>query len=231
MKTNDFSALEKKIGYTFKDKSLLREAMCHSSYVNERKSEHIKCSERLEFLGDSVLSEIVSEYLFLTYVDAPEGVLSSMRREIVDSEALAEFSRSVGIGEYLLLGKGEEALGGRERRTNLEDAFEALVAAIYLDGGKGAARDFVIPFAERTVERTVSENKFTDAKSKLQEIVQRGGGEAPKYVITSETGPDHDKRFECDVLVDNNVMGHGSGPSKKAAEKAAAEQALVYFGD
>ena len=224
-----FSALEQKIGYVFKDKSLLTEAMCHSSYSNERKSEHIKCSERLEFLGDSVLSEIVSEYLFKTYPDVTEGVLSSMRREIIDSEALAGFSNSIGLGEYLLLGNGEEILGGRERRTNLEDAFEALVAAIYLDGGKEAARDFVLPFAEKTVERTVTQNKFSDAKSKLQEIVQRGGGETPKYVITSESGPDHNKHFECDVLVENNVMGHGSGASKKAAEKAAAEQALMYF--
>lgn len=225
----DFSSFEQRIDYTFKDISLLCEAMCHSSYANERRSENINCSERLEFLGDSVLSKIVSEFLFKTYPEMEEGGLSALRREIVDSASLAEFARSIGVGENLLLGHGEEQLGGRDRQSNLEDAFEALVAAIYLDGGIGAAEKFVLPFAARTAERTLSQNKLTDTKSKLQEIVQRGGGSSPKYVITGESGPDHNKRFECDVLVENNVMGHGAGQSKKEAEKAAAADALERY--
>lgn len=223
---------EEKINYKFKDDSLLTEATCHSSYANERRDENIKSSERLEFLGDSVLSMIVSEYLFRTYPDYEEGVLSRIRREIVDSVSLAAFAREIGLGDMLLLGHGEEQLGGRDRQSNLEDAFEALVAAIYLDGGTEAARAFVLPFAMKTAERTLAQHKLNDPKTKLQEIVQTGGAASPRYVITGESGPDHKKVFECDVLVENNVMGHGTGPSKKEAEKAAAEEALKrYFPD
>jgi len=228
----NYTEFEEKIKYKFKDISLLVEATCHSSYANERRDESIKCSERLEFLGDAVLSVIVSEYLFLTYPDYEEGVLSRLRREAVDSVSLASFARQIGLGDILLLGHGEEQLGGRDRQSNLEDAFEALVAAIYLDGGIEAARAFVLPFAMATAEKTLDEHKLNDPKTKLQEIVQMGGAASPRYIITGESGPDHKKMFECDVLVENNVMGHGSGPSKKEAEKAAAEQALKkYFPD
>ncbi|MBR6049958.1 MAG: ribonuclease III [Clostridia bacterium] len=228
----NYTDFEEKINYVFRDVSLLVEATCHSSYANERRDENIKSSERLEFLGDSVLSMIVSEYLFLTYPDYEEGVLSRIRREIVDSVSLAEFAREIGLGDVLLLGHGEEQLGGRDRQSNLEDAFEALVAAIYLDGGIEAASAFVLPFAKRTAEKTLNQRKLNDPKTKLQEIVQMGGAASPRYVITGESGPDHKKVFECDVLVENNVMGHGTGPSKKEAEKAAAEEALKrYFPD
>ena len=152
-----------------------------------------------------------------------------MRREIVDSETLAEYAKSIGVGDYLFLGHGEEQLGGRSRRSNLEDAFEALVAAIYLDGGRDAAVNFVVPFISETAEKNYEMNRFSDPKSKLQEIVQRGGAEAPVYVITGESGPDHDKHFECEVLVENNVMGRGGGHSKKDAEKAAAQNALESY--
>lgn len=225
----DLSLLEQNINYRFDDKSLLSEALCHSSYANEQKGGGVRCNERLEFFGDAVLSEIVSEYLFKNYSDFAEGGLSAMRREIVDSETLAGYARSVGLGEYLLLGHGEEQLGGRDRRSNLEDAFEALVAAIYLDGGRDAARKFLIPFISGTAKHNYEINRFSDPKSKLQEIVQRGGAEAPVYVITGESGPDHDKHFECEVLVENNVMGHGGGHSKKDAEKAAAQNALESY--
>ena len=229
---SDIASFEKKINYKFKNPALLGEAVCHSSYANERRDENIKCSERLEFLGDAVLSMIVSEYLFTEYPDYEEGVLSRLRREAVDSVSLAGFARAIGLGEMLLLGHGEEQLGGRDRQSNLEDAFEALVAAIYLDGGIEAARAFVLPFAVATAEKTLSQHKLNDPKTKLQEIVQTGGAASPKDVITGESGPDHNKRFECDVLVENNVMGHGAGPSKKEAEKAAAEDALKrYFPD
>lgn len=228
----NYTAFEERIKYKFNDISLLIEATCHSSYANERRDENIKSSERLEFLGDAVLSMIVSEYLFKTYPGYEEGVLSRIRREIVDSVSLAAFARQIALGDVLLLGHGEEQLGGRDRQSNLEDAFEALVAAIYLDGGVGAAREFVIPFATATAEKTLSQHKLNDPKTKLQEIVQMGGAASPRYVITGESGPDHKKLFECDVLVENNVMGHGVGASKKEAEKAAAEEALVkYFPD
>lgn len=230
MKRADFSLLEKKIGYIFKNKDLLFEAMCHSSYANERRTAGIRCNERLEFLGDSVLSKIVSEYLFRSFPDLDEGGLSGMRRDIVDSDSLSSYAREIGLGDHLLLGYGEEQAGGRDRQSILENAFEALVAALYLDGGIDAARRFVLPHAKSTVEKALSTHKITDTKSALQEIVQRGGGESPRYVITSESGPDHKKCFECDVLVENNVMGHGKGQSKKEAEKAAAEEALKYFG-
>ena len=228
----NYTDFEEKINYVFRDVSLLVEATCHSSYANERRDENIKSSERLEFLGDSVLSMIVSEYLFLAYPDYEEGVLSRIRREIVDSVSLAAFAREIGLGDVLLLGHGEEQLGGRDRQSNLEDAFEALVAAIYLDGGIEAAGAFVLPFAKRTAEKTLTQHKLNDPKTKLQEIVQMGGAASPRYVITGESGPDHKKMFECDVLVENNVMGHGAGASKKEAEKAAAEEALKrYFPD
>lgn len=223
--------LEGVIGYKFKNKEYLNEALRHSSYVNERRTAHLSCSERLEFLGDSVLSVIVSEFLFKKFSETEEGGLSSMRREIVDSESLAGFAKSINLGEYLLLGNGEEQSGGRNRQSNLEDAFEALIAAIYLDGGRDASEAFVMPFVLATVEKRAKTNKVSDPKSRLQEIVQRGGGESPKYVITAESGPDHNKHFECNVLVENNVMGSGEGASKKEAEKAAAEQALLYFGE
>ncbi|MBQ0126155.1 MAG: ribonuclease III [Clostridiales bacterium] len=229
--TASLDALQQKIGYSFKNKALLCEALRHSSYTNERRSERLVCNERLEFLGDAVLSAIVSEYLFTKYPHIEEDALSSIRRETVDSRSLSGFAKSIDLGSCLLLGHGEEQNGGRERQSNLEDAFEALIAAIYLDGGKAEAEKFIIPFAESTAVSVISEHKLSDAKSKLQKIVQRGGGELPKYVITGESGPDHDKRFECDVLVENNVMGHGVGTSKKEAEKMAAEEALLYFGD
>lgn len=225
------SSIEKRINYVFSDKSLIFEALCHSSYVNERRDEHIKCNERLEFFGDAVLSMIVSEYLYFEYPALNEGGLSAMRREIVDSETLAYYAEKIDVGASLMLGHGEDQNGGRHRRSNLEDAFEALVAAVYIDGGIEAARSFVIPLISETAEKNYSQHRLSDSKSKLQEIVQRGGGEAPRYVITGESGPDHKKHFECDVLVDENVMGHGSGPSKKDAEKAAAAQALAYFGE
>lgn len=227
---SDLSILENTIKYTFKDESLLKQALCHSSYANESKARELVCNERMEFLGDSVLSLVVSEYLFSRYPDLDEGGLSSIRREIVDSESLAAYARKIGLGQYLLLGHGEEQSGGRDKQKNLEDAFEALIAAIYLDGGFGSAKNFVLSFAVDSVNSIVSHHRFSDPKSMLQEIVQRGGGEPPRYVITGESGPDHSKVFECDVLIDNNVMGHGRGSSKKEAEKMAAEHALEYFG-
>ncbi|MCQ2770276.1 MAG: ribonuclease III [Clostridia bacterium] len=225
-----YTELESTIGYSFNNRDYLKQALCHSSYANESRDKGVVCNERLEFLGDSVLSLVVSNYLFNEYPTMDEGRLSSIRREIVDSSSLAGYARRIKLGQYMMFGHGEEQSGGREKQKNLEDAFEALIAAIYLDGGIEPARTFVLSFAIETSNSIVVQHKFSDPKSKLQEIVQRGGGEPPVYKITSESGPDHDKKFECDVLVENNVMGHGSGSSKKEAEKMAAEHALEYFG-
>ncbi|MCQ2435571.1 MAG: ribonuclease III [Clostridia bacterium] len=225
----DLNAIEKAIGYTFKDEALIRRAVTHSSFSNECRDGSGDCNEKLEFLGDSLLSAIVSEYLYKSYPDLNESGLSNLRRELVDGEALAAFADSIGIGDFLILGKGEEQNGGRTRSTNLEDAFEAIVAALYLDGGRRAAEDFIMRFAKKKATEVLNRHSLTDPKTKLQEIVQRDGTQAPKYVITGESGPDHSKFFECDVLVDGNVMGHGSGRSKKDAEKAAARRALEYF--
>ena len=228
--TFDAHELEEKIKYTFTDKMLLRNALCHSSYSNERKSENISSNERLEFLGDSVLSIIASEYLYRTFPERPEGELSNIRREIVDSAALASFARKIGLGTYMFFGNGEEKNGGRDRTSNLEDAFEALAAAIYLDGGLENAKKFFLPFVKEELENIFATHKFNDPKSLLQEIVQQNG-EMVKYEKISESGPDHDKRFTCVVKVNSNILGTGEGKRIQEAEMNAARDALRLFGE
>lgn len=222
--------LEEKIKYTFTDKKLLFNALCHSSFSNERKHENIASNERLEFLGDSVLSIITSEYLYRELPNRPEGELSNIRREIVDSEALASFARELDLGTYMFFGNGEERNGGRDRRSNLEDAFEALVAAIYLDGGLENARRFLTPRIEAKVKDIFATHKFNDPKSLLQEIVQQNG-EIVKYEKISESGPDHDKRFTCVVMVNSNILGMGEGKRIQEAEMNAARDALKLLGE
>lgn len=228
--TFDSHELEEKIKYTFTDKRLLRNALCHSSYSNERKSENVASNERLEFLGDSVLSIIASEYLYRTFPERPEGELSNIRREIVDSAALASFARKIGLGTYMFFGNGEEKNGGRDRTSNLEDAFEALAAAIYLDGGLENAKKFFLPFVKEELENIFATHKFNDPKSLLQEIVQQNG-EMVKYEKIGESGPDHDKRFTCVVKVNSNVLGTGEGKRIQEAEMNAARDALKLFGE
>lgn len=228
--TFDSRELEEKIKYTFTDKKLLRNALCHSSYSNERKSENVASNERLEFLGDSVLSIIASEYLYLSFPERPEGELSNIRREIVDSAALASFARKIGLGTHMFFGNGEEKNGGRDRTSNLEDAFEALAAAIYLDGGLESAKKFFLPFVKEEVENIFATHKFNDPKSLLQEIVQQNG-EMVKYEKIGESGPDHDKRFTCVVKVNSNILGTGEGKRIQEAEMNAARDALKLFGE
>ncbi len=226
----DLRELEKKIKYTFNDKKLLRNALCHSSYSNERKNENISSNERLEFLGDSVLSIIASEYLYRSFPERTEGELSNIRREIVDGAALASFSRKIELGKYMFLGNGEEKSGGRDRNSNLEDAFEALAAAIYLDGGLECAKKFFLPFINDEVENIFAAHKFNDPKSLLQEIVQQNG-EMVRYEKIGESGPDHDKRFTCVVKVNSNILGTGEGKRIQEAEMNAARDALKLFGE
>ncbi|MBQ8687492.1 MAG: ribonuclease III [Ruminococcus sp.] len=219
---------ESYIDYHFKNQDLLVEALSHSSYANEKKK--CRCSnERLEFLGDSVLSIIVSDYLFSQYPDMPEGELTKLRASLVCEKALFVFAKEIHLGEFLLLGKGEENTGGRERASILADAFEAVIAAIYLDGGMESASKHVLRFIPKHVEKS-SNLGFRDYKTVLQEIVQKNPEEKVEYVLAGECGPDHDKAFTVQVCLNSNVIGTGTGKSKKAAEQMAAKEALALMG-
>lgn len=219
--------LEKKIGYTFKNKELLKTALTHSSFANEQGG-NVKYNERLEFLGDSVLGIITAEYLFINHRDFPEGELTKVRSALVCEKALFNFATEIGLGEYLFLGKGEANTGGRERPSILADAFEALIAAIYLDGGMEQAKAFVLRFIKKAQNEAIEVN--TDYKTKLQEIIQKNPEERVEYVIIDETGPDHDKRFIVGVKLNSNIIGKGEGRSKKQAEQLAAKEALRLMG-
>lgn len=226
----DIRHLEERIGYTFCEKSYLTEALTHSSYANENKHLGVRPNERLEFLGDSVLSLVTSGFLFGKFADQPEGDLTKLRAELVCTRSLSGFARGLSLGDYLLLGKGQEQVGGRDNDKILEDAFEALLAAIYLDSGKSA--DTVAAFLNPLLARSVccAEERIgaMDPKSHLQEIVQEAKGTL-SYEIVSESGPDHNKRYVCEVRIDNNVMGRGEGSSKKKAEIEAAADALKNY--
>ena len=217
---------EERIGYEFKDRDLLLCALTHSSYANEHKRE-MPCNERLEFLGDSVLGIVTAEYLFSHYADA-EGELTRMRASLVCEESLAVFAKEIDLGSEILLGKGERNNGGNERPSILSDAFEAVIAAIYLDGGKPAAEKFIRRFIEKALTET--DKQVRDYKTLLQEIIQQNPGEHIEYILTGETGPDHKKNFEVEVHLNSNVIGKGSGRSKKQAEQAAAKEALELMG-
>ncbi len=222
------NTLEKNLKYTFKNKDLLINALTHSSYANETKTP-LGSNERLEFLGDSVLSIIVSDYLFNTYKNTPEGELTKLRASLVCEKSLCTFSRELEIGKFLRLGRGEDKGGGRERNSILADAFEAVLAAMYLDGGYEIAKNHVLRFILAELENTDDE-VFKDYKTALQEIIQRNPEESVSYFLTGENGPDHNKIFEVEVRLNSNVIGKGSGKSKKAAEQAAAKEALYLMG-
>lgn len=214
--------IEERIGYQFKNKELIALAFTHSSYSNE--NEGALPNERLEFLGDSILSLIVSEELYSLHPEASEGVLSRLRSNIVDAEACAAMIEELEIGGYLLLGKGEKANIERGRKSLFADLFEALIGAIYLDGGFAAAKGF---FSAHFASR-MSMPPARNFKAELQDYAQRTLNVIPEYRIVSETGPDHAKTFETDVLVNNEVLGHGSGSSKKEAEISAAKDAMKH---
>lgn len=220
--------LEERIGYTFKNKKLLERALSHSSYANEMRLPE-GSNERLEFLGDAVLSIVVSEYIFKHFSHLPEGELTKLRASLVCEKSLHGFSLRIGLGACLLLGKGEQQNGGRERPSILADAFEALLAAIYLDGGMEQARRFVLQFVKEELQ--VGAEAFKDYKTALQEIIQQNPEELLQYVLVDESGPDHDKSFTVEVRLNSNVIGVGTGHSKKAAEQAAAGQALELMGE
>lgn len=215
--------LEKAIGYTFHNIELLRVAVTHTSYANESKKGE-KHNERLEFLGDSVLGVVVADYLFHEAGHLPEGQLTRKRASLVCEQALFGFAKQIQLGKYLRLGKGEERSGGRQRPSILSDAFEAVIAAIYLDGGLEAARAFILPFV------TEGKPAGEDYKTRLQEVVQQNPEERLRYVVAGESGPDHDKHFVVQVHLNSNCIGTGEGHSKKQAEQMAAKEALTLMG-
>lgn len=222
------AAFEEKIGYSFKNKNLLHEALSHSSYANECKKGR-SSNERLEFLGDSVLSIVISEHLFNHFKHLPEGDLTKIRASLVCEKALFEFSKQISLGEFILLGKGEENTGGRNRPSIVSDAFEAVIAAVFLDGGMEAAREYVLGFIPNDLDKN-SAKKLQDYKTILQEIIQRNPEEKVEYVLRSQSGPDHDRHFVVEVCLNTNVIGHGEGHSKKQAEQQAAKEALRLMG-
>ncbi len=227
--TERLSKFEAEIGYTFKNKDLLFEALSHSSFANEyKKGRH--SNERLEFLGDSVLSIVISEHLFNHFKHLPEGELTKIRASLVCEKALFEFSHRIALGSYLFLGKGEENTGGRNRPSIVSDAFEAVIAAVFLDGGMECARDYVLGFIPKDLDRDTAKN-LQDYKTILQEIIQRNPEERVEYILRNQTGPDHDRHFTVEVCLNGSVIGHGEGHSKKQAEQQAAKEALRLMGE
>lgn len=227
MANNKLVEFQNKINYKFKDVNVLKVALTHSSYANEKKKYKLEYNERLEFLGDSVLSIIVSEYIFKACPNRPEGELTKLRAMIVCEGALAIAARNVGLGDYLFLGKGEELTGGRERSSVLADAFEATIGAIYLDGNLEAAREFVLSNLSEVIGRALSgEDLFMDYKTQFQELLQREHKGKIEYVLSHEEGPDHNKVFYTELYVGEQLYGMGFGKSKKESEQNAAKEAL-----
>ena len=216
--------LEKKIGYTFQDLEILKQAMMHSSYINEKHLPKYKCNERLEFLGDAVLELVSSEFLFYEDQTRPEGELTKARASMVCEPALAFCAREIDLGQYLLLGKGEDATGGRKRESVTSDAMEALIGAIYIDGGFANAKEFIKRFILNDLE---NKKLFFDSKTILQEIVQAHFKEEISYRMIGEEGPDHDKSLHAAVLIGEKEYGTGTGRTKKAAEQEAAYQSIL----
>lgn len=216
--------LEKAIGYQFRNITLLQNALSHSSYANERWHDSLKSNERLEFLGDSVLGMLVADYLYRTFPDRPEGELTRMRADMVCEKTLAKVANTLGLGRHLLLGKGEELGGGRSRESILADAVESVIAACYLDGGMDAAVQFIQKFVLVNVPVTKLHN--VDYKTALQELVQQKKNQVLAYRLVGESGPDHDKQFRVELTLNGEVVGLGTGSSKKRAEQAAAQAAI-----
>ena len=217
--------LEDAIGYRFRNITLLQNALTHSSYANERWHDSLKSNERLEFLGDSILGMVVAEHLYRNFPDRPEGELTRMRADMVCENSLSAVAEKLKLGEHLLLGHGEERLGGRSRASILADAVESLIAACFLDGGMEAARRIIDRFVLSEVP--VKQLHNADYKTMLQELVQQKKNQTIVYALAGESGPDHDKHFLVEVQLNGQVVGQGSGSSKKRAEQAAAQAAIA----
>lgn len=231
MYDSDLTHLYSYSGYSFKKTDYLQTALTHSSYSNEHGKRQInECNERLEFLGDSVLSILVSEYLFFKYPQLPEGELTKTRAAVVCEETLYVLANQIHLGDFLLLGRGEEQNNGRKRKSILADAFEAFLAAVYIDGGRDCAKEFLYKLIIPQIEKQLSPKHSYDYKTMLQQFVQETPGEQLTYTLSGESGPNHDKVFFVDAVLGSNTVGSGSGKTKRAAEQAAARAALVLFG-
>lgn len=217
---------EKKIGYEFTNKALLDTALSHSSYANEN---HTRSNERLEFLGDSVLSIVVSDYIFKKMININEGDLSKFRASLVCERSLAELSKSISLSELVFLGRGEEKMGGRRRPSIISDAFEAVLGAIYLDGGMETASKWLLSIMEKRILETLEGNVYKDYKTTLQELVQRDGKSSVRYETLNETGKEHDKRFEVRVFINDKARCSAVGHSKKEAEQMAAKATIETY--
>ena len=220
--------LQSAIRYTFRDPSLLTEALTHSSYAHEQHGT-VRYNERLEFLGDAVLSIVVSDYIYKHCPDLPEGELTKLRASLVCEKSLFDFAKQINLGAYLRLSNGERRNGGAKRPSIVSDAFEALIAAVYLDGGMEPAAKHILRFVVPEIEHHKNRS-FKDYKTTLQEIIQKNPGELLEYRLVGATGPDHDKHFKVEVCLNSNVIGRGGGRSKKEAEQQAAREALELMG-
>ncbi|RJQ22836.1 MAG: ribonuclease III [Nitrospiraceae bacterium] len=229
--SENLADLENIIGYKFKKKALIKEALTHKSYAHEKRKDVPLFNERMEFLGDSVLELIVSEYLYSTYTKYTEANLSKVKAYAVQESTLADISKKISLGTYLRLGKGEEMTGGRKKDSLLADAFEALLAAIYLDGGYKKAKAFSLAHLAHRIDDLAEKDFVFDFKTKLQETSQAQYGVLPKYVIHKEEGPEHKKTFEVKVFINDDFMGSGKGKTKKAAAQKAAEEGLQRISE
>lgn len=236
MQNTNLHELEINIGYTFKNIGHLKTALIHSSYSNELKLKGatVECNERLEFLGDSVLSNIAADYLFNKYPDFPEGELTRRRAVIVCRDALSSYAKTFSLGDFLFLGNGEEKNNARERKSLLENTFEALIGAIYLDGAPDRmafiAR-LMRPFFEKELDAWEKGKIVKDYKSELQQIIQQSGVDSLSYAVVGTRGPDHEKTFEVEARLNSNIIGKGMGRTKREAEQNAAKEALALFGE
>jgi len=222
---HNITLLQQRLEYTFQEPALLLQAITHPSYVNEHPEDGLGDNQRLEFLGDAVLDFVTGAWVYRQYPDFAEGRLTRLRAALVRTQALAQFARQIGIGDALRLGRGEEDAGGRERDANLCDAFEAVVGAIYIDGGLPLVETFTERLIGPLAESTLAAEADMDAKSRLQEWSQAKRGITPRYRIVAEKGPDHEKTFVAEVLLSKEVVGSGTGHSKQAAEQEAAQEA------
>lgn len=220
--------LEKNLQYKFKDINLLKQALTHSSFAYENK---VRSNEKLEFLGDSILEFVSSEYIYKKYPKLTEGEMTKVRASVVCGESLSKVARKNNVGEFLYLGKSEKISGGQNRKAVLEDAVEAIIAAIYLDGGIESAKKFIFDNLEEEIDKATKHVGVKDYKTVLQEILQKNGTVNIEYEITNEQGPDHDKTFYAQVKLDGKVLAKGEGKSKKVAEMHAAQKALQEMED
>ena len=225
MEERPIEELETRIGYSFKDRTLLETALSHSSYANENRRSAGQSNERLEFLGDAVLGQIVANHLYLTYPEMPEGQMTRLRAELVCEQSLHQVALRIGLGDFLRLVKGEEHTGGRQRPSILADAVEAVMAAMYLDGGTEPVREFIGRYI-LSEAKVIVENSVADYKTALQELVQKKPGRTLSYELVSESGPDHNKTFTVKVMLDGEQIGEGTGHTKKEAEQFAAKSGI-----